>query len=283
MDRFAASVANILVGNSAGAAVLEVTFIGPQLKFLQDTTIALTGADLRAKVEGHELPPWSSRAIGAGQVLTFTGRAGGARAYIALHGGLDVPIVLGSRSTDLKSLMGGYFGRALKQGDELGVCRTQSDCGAHYGGRSLRKEDLAEFRPSDLPIRFLRSSVEDPIIENFVNLSFTVRPDSDRMGFRLDGGTVNLKQYGWANTWSEPVAAGTIQIPPSGSPIILMADHQTVGGYPKMGTVITADIGRLAQISPGEPVRFSEVSLEEAHCLLSAEQTYLSNLSLANR
>jgi antagonist of KipI len=286
MDPFAASAANILVGNSIDEAVLEITLLGPQLKFLTDTIVALTGADLSARIGGREMAPWSSVSAEAGQVLSFGSRQSGARVYLAIGGGIDVSRVMGSRSTDLKSRIGGYFGRHLKSGDQLSVNHRQSAAPGSFGGRSLRLSDLERFRPKRGSIRFIRSANDDPFlsqtITKFTNRSFKLLSASDRMGFRFGGPNLTPDPVETSESWSEPVAAGTIQLPPAGLPIVLMADRQTVGGYPKLGTVISVDIGRLAQAAPGDRVRFAEIDVHTAQALLRAEQQFLQLIALAN-
>jgi len=286
MDRFAAVTANILAGNVEDDAVLEITLMGPQLKFIRDTTIALTGADLTARVGASRIAPWSSVSVEAGSVMTFGGRASGARVYLAVSGGFLVPEILGSSSTDLKARFGGVFGRTLKAGDLLTVADTAQTKVKAVGGRSIMAQDLAQFRLGGTPIRILRyrgdSRITDDIFSSFVSTDFTLRPDSDRMGFRLSSERLITIAESDREFWSEPVVTGTIQLPPSGEPIILMADRQTVGGYPKLGAVISVDIGRLAQIAPGESLRFREVNLDEAQQLLAEESRYLNLLKSAN-
>jgi len=287
MDRFAASAANILAFNDVGGAVLEITLLGPQLRFLTDTLFALTGADLTAKLADRYLPPWSSAAVTAGQVLSFGARTSGARAFLGLSGGFNVPVILGSRSTDLRSRIGGYYGRHLKSGDILNGNRPTVDRSRLVGGRSLLAADLARLRPdTGSPIRILRDArdvrIGDDLFRQFVASQYFVRPESDRMGFRLEGPELKLSAEETANDWSAPVTVGTVQLPPAGQPIVLMADRQTVGGYARLGTVISVDIARLAQAAPGDSVRFAETTLQEAQLLQRDELQYLAILRLAN-
>ncbi len=284
MDPFAATVANILAGNNPKDAVLEITLLGPQIKILQDTTIAVAGADLAATLDGERIAPWSSKSGLSGQVLTFGQRAAGARAYLSINGGVDVPCVMGSRSTDLKALVGGYRGRALKAGDILSAKTIRGH--ARFGGRSLLPGDLQLYRPPNTPIRFLRSrgglACSANIFDQFLSQSRTVRPDSDRMGYRFAGPQVENDAKPTDDSWSEPVTAGVIQIPPDGQPIVLMAGCQTVGGYPRVGVVITVDIGRLAQAAPSDAVQFVEVSMDVAQSELHRQAQYIAHLSVSN-
>jgi antagonist of KipI len=285
MDLFAASVANILADNKPNSPLLEITFLGPQLKFYEDSLIAITGADLSAVLaNGKTIPSWSSLFVAAGDVLTFGPRRSGARAYLAVKGGIHVPTILGSSSTDLRGQFGGLNGNALKAGNHLNI--NPSDHTRSIGVRSIVEADLLTYRPNHSSIGVVRyygrSHPDDSVWENFLANEYAIRPDSDRMGIRLEGPRIGPATAKVADTYSEPVALGTIQVPPNGLPIVLMADRQTVGGYPKIGTVITVDIGRLAQMAPGDAVRFSEITLDEAQSLLIAEKNYLVELSAAN-
>jgi antagonist of KipI len=287
MDPFAAAAANLLTGNAMGEAVLEITLLGPLLKFLSDTVVSITGADLSATLGNNAIPPWSSVPVFAGQELAFGRRKSGARLYLAVRGGLDVPIVLGSRSTDLKAAFGGLFGRPIKAGDRLGARPYNAPLlTALPAGRRLLKRDLAALRANDVPFRVLRrpdaGRALDEAFETLMSCEYIVRPDSDRMGFRLRGPKLTLPALDH-HQWSEPVVAGTVQVPYEGDPIVLMADRQTVGGYPIIGTIISVDRGRLAQIAPSETVQFGEIDLAAAQLLITEERRYLQLLQLANR
>jgi antagonist of KipI len=273
MDTTAHRVVNLLVGNPEDAATLECTMIGPELEFEDDLLLAIGGGDLGATLDGAPIPMWCPFTARPGSVLAFSGARSGCRAYVAVAGGVDVPIVLGSRGTDLIAGMGGLDGRALQRNDEIGAGppsdlsqrireRLSADPRhARSAGRSLLP------RRSPEPVARI---IHGPEHDRFSAVSrellsadaFEVSPQSNRMGLRLMGPALALA--GLYDLHSSPVAAGTVQVPPSGDPIVLMADHQTIGGYPRMASVITADLGIFAQAPPGMRVRFREVDVAEA-------------------
>lgn len=264
MDPFAASVANGLVGNGRGAALLEITLLGPVLCALADVRLAVCGGDLSPSVDGQPLPLWKTMTLREGQTLTFGRRRSGARAYLAVAGGLAVPAILGSRATFLRGHLGGLEGRRLQAGDVLeGISQQLSSA-----ERGLRPADTPVY---SLPavLRVLpgphSSAFTDAGRDTFFSAVYTVTPQSDRQGFRLDGPAVARADE--ADILSEAMPLGGIQVPPDGQPILLMADRQTTGGYPLVGVVIGADVSRAGQLAPGDPVRFQAVTLAEAHDL----------------
>ena len=276
MDTLAHRIANLLVGNAEGAAALECTLLGPALELVDESVIALGGGDLGATLDGRAVPLWSPFIAPAGSVLSFSGPRSGCRACVAIAGGIDVPVVLGSRATDLIAAVGGYEGRALVPGDEL----PTGEPGRHADEVRDRLRAAPDHAPltgrSLIPhysaapvVRIIRG----PEHERFSDASrelllageFEVTPQSNRMGLRLTGPSLSLSAL--YDLQSSPVTTGTVQVPPSGEPIVLMADHQTVGGYPRIASVITVDLPLLAQAPPGARVRFHEVSLASAQAL----------------
>jgi antagonist of KipI len=276
MDTVAHRIANLLVGNPDGAATLECTMLGPTLEFGEHALLAIGGGDLGAELDGVPVPLWSPVAVSAGSTLSFTGPRSGCRACIALAGGIDVPVVLGSRATDLIASIGGLHGRALAAGDEIATPpasersrrlrdRLHAAPGAaRRAGRSL----LPRYSAAPV-VRVIRG----PEHERFSAASrerlrageFEVTAQSNRMGLRLRGPALSLAAL--YDLTSSAVATGTVQVPPSGEPIVLMADHQTIGGYPRIACVITVDLPLLAQAPPGVRVRFFEVGISEAQSL----------------
>jgi KipI family sensor histidine kinase inhibitor len=259
LDAVALAVANRAVGNEAHTAALEATLVGPALRFVQSTRVAIAGADLGAVLERADLGAWPvplgrSFLARPDNVLRFLGRATGCRAYVAFAGGIDTPPLLGSRSTDLNGGFGGHHGRALRRGDVLAL-------GPGGGGAA------AEAVPSPLGsgtvvLRVVLGPQEDhftpQVLERFLGETYSVTADSDRVGCRLSGPA--LLASGPSEIVSDGMVPGCIQIPPDGQPIVMLADGPTTGGYPKIATVITADLGRLAQLVPGEgQVRFQAV------------------------
>lgn len=284
IDAWALRVANLLAGNSADAAVLEATLIGPTLEFRHDHLFALAGADLGAALDGEPVQAFRPCAARAGSVLSFAGPRAGCRAYLAIAGAIDVAPVLGSRSTDLRAAIGGVEGRALARGDVLPVGAASSWSRAWLEHLLSRERPCAEWgagpsvqgRPSAAPVvRALRGLEYEFFTEEsrraLFDCEFRVSARSDRMGYRLEGPRLALERP--LELLSAPVVRGTLQVPPGGDPIVLMADGQTVGGYPRIAQVITVDLPILAQAAPGARVRFREVSLAEAQALyLSAER-----------
>lgn len=285
MDFFAAAVANLLVGNRADDALLECTLVGPHLRFNCDALVAVTGANLRPLLDGRPIALWQSVQVKKGSELVFSGYQSGVRAYVAVSGGVDVPKVMGSRATDMGASLGGLMGRALANGDELLLAR-ETDNGLIRPGRMLHPR----LRPTyDKVVRlsFLRSLAPSGLpketVSSFTKSTCGVLPQSDRMGIRLQGWTLNEElEPTRGSVISEPVLMGTIQCPVNGTPVILMADAQTIGGYPTLGTVAQVDLPRLAQAAPGSEVVFQLTSEEEARARLLKAYQILRWLSLAN-
>jgi antagonist of KipI len=277
MDRWALRVANLLVGNDEGAAALEITLVGPSLTFDAPALIALTGADLGAVVGDVPVSLWHPLWVPAGASLGFRGGAPGCRTYLAVAGGIDVPSVLGSRSTYVRAGIGGHMGRALRRGDALGwgappTLAEHIMAGVHHTDRRAapaRWGAAPSLRPrySDTPVvRLLPGThadlLTDASAEALHGSPFRIAPQSDRMGFRLEGTPLELREP--VELLSEGVTFGTVQLPPGGQPIVLMADRQTTGGYPRIGEVASVDLPLIAQLRPGDRVHFRRCSLEEA-------------------
>jgi antagonist of KipI len=270
-DTWSLAVANLLAGADAGAAALEMTIAGPTLAVREATTIGLAGADLGGVVRetGRRLLPGRSHALAAGCTIGFDGpaTAAGARAYLALPGGIDVPAVLGSGSTLLGAGFGGVAGRALRAGDVLRARSGDSDAGA-TAPRELAwpwfDGDPIASLPANGPwlLRFVAGP--GPGADGLLDAEWRVRPDSDRIGLRLEGGAVDNQPAGSGELLTHGVVRGAIQLPPGGGPLVLLADHQTTGGYPVAGVVVRADHPRLGQLRPGAAVRLAAVTIDDA-------------------
>ncbi|MCL6706292.1 biotin-dependent carboxyltransferase family protein [Pseudomonas sp. R2.Fl] len=271
MDRFATRIANILVGNDPGAALLEVTFLGPELEFTQAAVVAVTGADLPPKINGEERPTWESFPVKAGDRLSFGYLKGGARAYIAISGGIDVPVVLGSRTTYVLGALGGFQGRVLKAGDELPLGE-----GSGTAGRSL-PERFRRSSATPAQLRMLPGLYWHRITEaggkRFFEDTWKVAPEADRIGYRFRGGTPldfvpREPPFGAGSDPSNIVDAcypyGSVQVPSGTEPIVLHRDAVSGGGYMMLGVVISADMDVIAQLQPHTPARFVPVTLDEA-------------------
>ena len=272
MDRYALRAANLLVGNEEGAAVLETVFMGPELAFTADATVAVTGADLPPKLDGEPRAGWSSFAVKAGQVLSFDFLKGGARAYIAVSGGIDTPLALGSRSTYTLGALGGHEGRNLQAGDELSV-------GAGNGAGEGRSVAPKLRRLPGLPaeLRVLTGIYWHRITEaagtRFFEETWKVANEADRIGYRFKGGTpVDFVEreapFGAGSDPSNIVDGcypyGSIQVPGGTEPIVLHRDAVSGGGYFMLGTVISADMDLIGQLQPNTPTKFVSVDMEAA-------------------
>lgn len=291
MDPYACTVANLLVGNAASAALLEFTLTGASLTFTEPALIAICGADMQPTVHGEPLPTWRPVHIKQDTLLEFGAARQGVRAYLAVAGGLQVKKRMKSSSTYLSAGIGGYEGRALREGDllEIGppgpLSRRIAAHVQHSADRSDRgNSDQLRFqaarwsvghsaRPPYAVNRRLRYTdgihVElfaEESLEDFMRESYRVSPRTDRMGCRLNGRRLRLKQP--TEIWSEAVTFGTVQVPPDGEPIILTADRQTTGGYPVIGQIISVDLPLLAQTPIGEEISFERVTVREAQRLL---------------
>jgi biotin-dependent carboxylase-like uncharacterized protein len=265
--------ANLLVGNAPDAATLEVTLTGPHVEFVEAAVFAVCGGEFRLSLDEGPVPMNAAVAAGRGSCLRFRDRMKGARAYLAVAGGVDVPLVLGSRSTHVVTRMGGYEGRALRAGDVLPLKKAP---GAFLNGPVARSKRLPE--PFSLPGGGARVRViAGELIDQLAGRRFTVSSQSDRMGYRLEGLAVPGARAGSAELISSPVPVGAVQIPPAGQPILLMADHATSGGYAVAATVISADLPLAGQLAPGDWIEFSPCSLEEADAALRALEAPLAS------
>lgn len=265
LDTLALRVANRLVGNADDAAALEITVRGPELEFADGCLIALAGADLSALLDGRVVPMWCSVPVGAGAVLTFGPRRRGARAILAVAGGLDVAPVLGSAATDVE----GGLGAPVHAGQEL-TTRATTGRPARVAGVAVLRAWAEPFRLRFVPAPEPAAS---PAVRALAAASFRVSRDSNRMGIRLDG--PRLPAIGAGTEISEPVPPGTIQVPADGRPTLLLADGPTVGGYSRVGYVIEADASRAAQLWMGHEVRFRPVTVDEAHAALRELEAWL--------
>jgi KipI family sensor histidine kinase inhibitor len=272
LDPFGLRVANLLVGNDENATGLEVTLGGLRLRFKDERAVAWCGGQFDVQMGSLSLPAGHVAHLRSGDELKFGRAEIGCRCWLAISGGVDAPVVLDSRSTDLRANFGGILGRALRDGDEVALGEFRRSQTAATEGISpwTAPHDWASPAKRNPLLRFVRGSdwfrFHDSTIQRLTNDEFSVSPDSDRMGVRLDG--PELKREDNVDLISEAVAPGTIQVPPSGKPILLLGDCQTIGGYPKIAHVITVDLGIAAQLRPGDHVHFSEVSLADAQRLL---------------
>ena len=276
LDSMAFQTANLLVGNPENAAAIEFTVVGPQLAVMQEVDIAVAGADMQMKLNYKPVENWRTIRVKPGDLLTFQSVKTGCRAYLAVTGGIDVPEVMGSRSTFTGAKLGGYRGRPLRKGDILEsgpgrlLARPRTVPEAHIPAYSDRVMLRAIPGPQD---DFFQEG-----LETLFGSEYTVSGKADRMGYRLEGPAVVQKEGAPQSIISEPTMPGGIQVPADHQPIVLLVE-QTVGGYTKIATVISTDITRIAQATPGDTFRFERVDVEEAHRLYRRQQEKMDALA----
>jgi antagonist of KipI len=287
MDPFAHRMANILVGNPQESATLETTMHGPTIRFHKEAIISICGGDSSPTINGKSIPLWRPIAIKKGDILRLGHIAQGCRSYIGIGGGISVPLVLNSRSTYVRGKLGGFEGRALKTNDQIPIgplhslnIRIQ---------QHLVQTGIAQWK---VPIHTVYSNHKIRVVKGrqyplftlnsqqaFFQTPYKITSNSDRMGYRLDGAPLFLVNR--EELLSEAVTFGTVQVTSDGKPVILMADRQTTGGYPKLAEVISVDLPILAQKKPGDTVYFEEVSLEKAQQLLRERENFFTSLKRA--
>lgn len=274
MDRHALAVANLLVGNAEGAAVLEAVFMGPELEFTDDAMVAVTGAELPPKLDGASRETWSSFKVKRGQILSFDFLRKGARAYIAVAGGIDVPVVLGSRSTYALGALGGFQGRKLEAGDELPVDAAATSV---KEGRTVAEglRGLPATMPTELRVMpgLYWHHITEAGGNGFFSDAWKVAPEADRIGYRFKGGkplefVPREPPFGAGSDPSNITDAcypyGSIQVPGGTEPIVLHRDAVSGGGYFMVGTIISADMDLIGQLQPNTQVKFVKVDMDEA-------------------
>ena len=274
MDRYAFRIANLLAGNKPEAAVIEMSMLGAAFKFDERQIVAICGADMQAELNGERIANWTSFAVPKGSELRLDYAPAGFRAYLAVRGGIDVPCVLGSRSTYTPAKIGGLEGRALQAGDVLDV---GNDFEPDARPRSVSVQDIPAY-DQYITLRVLLGPQDDMFppeaIAAFFDSEYLITDEADRVGYRLQG--PKLTHRDTAVIISDALPMGAIQIPAHGMPIIMMADRQTTGGYAKIGAVIGPDLSRLAQARPGDRVKMKKINENEAiDALRSERQVYL--------
>jgi antagonist of KipI len=280
LDQYAYRVGNILLRQDENHACLEITYMGPQLKVLSNTQIAVTGADVAPKRNGKPFPMWTAIGLHAGDDLTLGSACSGCRACLCVKGGIDVPQIMGSRSTNLRLKIGGFQGRILRSGDQLysSPCEEgieKADC------RSLPNDFIPNYPPS-VVVRVISGPQKNYFdkkegIRTFFGSTYKVSAEANREGFRLDGPSVEIKKGMKKSIPSEACPPGGIQIRPNGKPIILLNDLGG-GGYAKIATILSSELPTVAQLKPGDQIVFKEVSLTEAHRVLREEENKINLL-----
>ena len=273
MDVRAFKIANLLLDNPENEAVLEFTLIGPTLEFTSATIIAITGGDFQPKINGDPAPMYTAIYVNKGDILKFASARTGSRGYIAFSSYLDIPVVMGSRCTNMKSKIGGFKGRKLEAGDYIGFCIKRRYL-PFFLSRKLEPDDYDQ---DEATVRVIMGP-QDAVfsrqgIETFLSNEYTVTSDFDRMGCRLEGAFIAPKET--SDIISDGIAFGSIQVPSHGKPIILLSDRQTTGGYAKIATVISVDIPKIVQRKTDHKVHFQAITVEEAQKLYLEEVSEL--------
>jgi antagonist of KipI len=294
MDQLAHRVANLLVGNEENEATLEITLMGPYIECKKDALISICGGNLSPTIDGKPVKAWRPVFVRTGSKLKFSGAKKGCRAYLSVGGGFDLPTVMESRSTYLRAGLGGFDGRALQAEDEIGVRaprarqeRIMSELSSLLkdGGKFAQTEWSAgswNTVPSSMPasVRVVKGKQFSWFSEESQTKLFTepfeVTVQSDRMGYRLKGPSLALEEE--KEMLSEAVTFGSIQVPAEGNPIVLLADRQTTGGYPKIGQIASVDLPLMAQLKPGDHVKFAEISHQEAQQLYLEQEKHIQLL-----
>lgn len=275
MDLPAMRMANILVGNAPDDGVIEMTLMGMEVRFDSCCVIAITGGDMSPVLNGEPCPVYRSVDVCEGDVLSFSVAKSGLRTYLAVGGGFDLPMVMNSLSTNLKCKIGGFKGRKLEDGDVIPL--RQSYGVDLFGQRALPVPTIGR---DEITLRVVLGPQDSMFtqkgIDTFLSCPYLVTAQSDRMGIRLDGESIESSDG--VDIISDGIATGSVQIPASGTPIILMSDRQTTGGYAKIATVLSSDLSLLAQARAGTTVRFSAVTFKEARKIQLRAQRYFDRM-----
>jgi len=275
MDRESFVLANRLVGNPDGAAALECTLMGPRVALSDARLVAVTGADMPVTLNGAPVETWTAIAVAAGDVLRLAAARSGVRAYLAVSGGIDTPPALGSRSTYLRGRLGGVEGRAVRKGDRLPLGAASAAMAAP--GRRAHPPRAAEPAGAPAMLHVVLGPQDDRFtaagIATLLESEYEMTPQSDRMGARFKGPRIEHSRG--HDILSDGIALGAVQVVGDGQPIVLLADRQSTGGYTKIATVCSFDIGRLAQVKPGQRVRYVLTSVEQAHAIGRAQRAAL--------
>jgi antagonist of KipI len=285
MDPYSHRLANALAGNQSDEAALEVTLVGPEVEFDDERIAAVAGADFDLTVDGRSTPMNVPFTVDTGSVLRFGARRRGARAYLAIGGGIAVPPVLESRSTHLPGAMGGFGGRPLRAGDRLPLGKRGRESFPVRARAEKTPDSFFRLPDGRATVRILPGPQLDRFAPDALDVlqsaPYVLDANSNRMGFRLRGPV--LRHMGDAQMLSDATPLGAVQVPASGQPILLMADRQTIGGYPNIATVISADVGLAGQLAPGDSIAFALATLREAMSALIAHERTLMTLESGER
>ena len=280
MDDFALRIGNRLVGNQQDEAGIELTLVGGEYLIMQDCIIAITGGNLNPQVDGKNISMGESLFLRKDSKLSFNNFGQGVRSYLCIQGGIDVPLVLGSKSTDIKVGFGGYNGSVLKSGDT--IYKKDNNLDMNYVGNYFSSDLINKYYSWDLSILKIRILLGPDLdhftkkgINTFINGEYVISAKADRMGYQLEGPKIEHSKKG-SNVITNATPSGVIQVPGEGTPIILLRDNQTTGGYPKIATVITPDISVLVQRTTWDKINFTEVYIEEAYRLYKEREEIIN-------
>ena len=283
MDSYALRVGNRLLGNEENKAGIEISTPGLSLEVLNQTVIAITGANFNPTINNFSAPMWEAIEVKKGDVISFNQIKSGCRSYLLVVGGVDVPIILGSKSTYVRGKIGGLKGRPLRKTDIINIGKTNQEL-QNIIGRKVLANNLPDYYEEN-KIRIILGPQDDYFnkdgLHAFLNSFYEITVYSDRMGYRLKGPKIESKNG--SDIITDGIPLGSIQVPRNGMPIVMLADRQTTGGYAKIATVISVDIDKFAQIKPGNKIRFRKVNLEEAHRLLQEREKNITDLQFEKK
>lgn len=283
MDSYALRIGNRILGNEENESGIEISTLGLSLEVLNQTVIAITGADFNPTINNLPAPIWEALEVRKGDIISFNQVKNGCYSYLLVAGGIDVPVVLGSKSTYVRGKIGGQKGRPLKKSDIINVGKANQGL-RNIVGRKVSAINLPTYHEEN-EIRVILGPQDDHFtkdgLHTFLNSFYEITANSDRMGYRLKGPKIESKNG--SDIITDGIPSGSIQVPRNGMPIVMLADRQTTGGYAKIATVISLDIDKFAQIKPGDKVKFIKVNLEEAHCLLQEREKNITNLQLEKK
>jgi biotin-dependent carboxylase-like uncharacterized protein len=283
MDSYALRIGNRLLGNKENEAGIEISTPGLSLEVLSRTVIAITGANFDPTINNSPAPMWEAIEVKKGDIISFHQIKNGCRSYLLVAGGIDVPTVLGSKSTYVRGKIGGLKGMPLKKADIINIGKTNREL-QNIIGRKVLANNLPDYHEEN-KIRVILGPQDDYFtkdgLHDFLNSSYEITVNSDRMGYRLKGSKINSKNG--SDIITDGIPLGSIQVPLDGMPIVMLADRQTTGGYAKIATVISVDVDKFAQMKPGDKVKFTRINLEEAQQLLGEREKKVTEIQFEKK
>jgi len=283
MDSHALRIGNRLLGNKENEAGIEISTPGLSLEVLNQTVITITGANFNPTINSSPAPMWETIEVKKGDIISFKQIKNGCRSYLLVAGSVDVPIILGSKSTYTRGKIGGLKGRPLKKADVINIGETNQEL-QNIIGRKVASIDIPDYHEEN-KIRVVLGPQDDYFTKDglhaFLNSSYEITVNSDRMGYRLKGPKINNKHG--SDIITDGITLGSIQVPRNGMPIVMLADRQTTGGYAKIATVISVDADKFSQMKPGNKIKFTQINLEEAHRLLGEKEKNITEMQFEKK